>query len=104
MRRRKFIALFGGAAAAWPLAARAQQAIPLVGVLHGGSAAAFAPFMVAFRQGLKEAGFTEGHNVTIEYRWAENQYDRLPAMAAELVQRHPVAIYASKGRSPQFSD
>ncbi len=94
MRRREVITLLGGAAAAWPLAARAQQANPLVGILHGGSAAAFAPFMVAFRQGLRQEGFTEGQNVTIEYRWAENQYDRLPTMAAELVQRQPAAIYA----------
>ena len=93
IERRDFITLLGGAAA-WPISARAQQANPLVGVLHGGSAAAFAPFMVAFRQGLEEAGFTEGQNVTIEYRWAENQYERLPAMAAELVHRHPAAIYA----------
>jgi putative tryptophan/tyrosine transport system substrate-binding protein len=94
LHRRSFISLLGSAAAAWPLAARAQQANPLVGVLHGGSAAAFAPFMVAFRRGLGEERFTEGQNVTIEYRWAENQYDRLPAMAAELVQRQPAAIYA----------
>jgi ABC-type uncharacterized transport system substrate-binding protein len=93
MRRREFITLLGGAAAAWPFAARAQ-ANPVVGVLHSGSAAAFAPFMVAFRRGLQEGGFAEGQNVTIEYRWAENQYDRLAAMAAELVQRQPAAIYA----------
>jgi putative tryptophan/tyrosine transport system substrate-binding protein len=94
MRRREFITLFAGAAA-WPLAGHAQRpAMPLVGVLHSGSAAAFVPFMVAFRRGLEEAGFTEGRNVAFEYRWAENQYDRLPAMAAELVRRQPAAIYA----------
>ncbi len=94
MNRRRLITLLGGTAVAWPVAARAQLANPLVGVLHSGSAAAFAPFMVAFRRGLEEGGFTEGQNVTIEYRWADNQYDRLPAMAAELVRRQPAAIYA----------
>jgi putative ABC transport system substrate-binding protein len=94
VKRREFITLLGGAAATWPLGAEAQQANPLVGVLHGGSAASFVPFMVAFRRGLQEEGFTEGQNVSIEYRWAENQYDRLPAMATELVQRQPAVIYA----------
>ena len=95
IRRREFITLLGGAAAAWPVAARAQQTEnQLVGVLHSGSATTFAPFMVAFRQGLKEAGVTQSHNVTIEYRWAENHYDRLPQMAADLVHRQPAAIYA----------
>jgi putative tryptophan/tyrosine transport system substrate-binding protein len=102
VRRREFITLLGGAAAAWPLAARAQQQpISVIGVLHGGSAAAFAPFMVAFRRGLRQEGFTEGQNVTIEYRWAENQYDRLPTMAAELVQRQPAAIYAGGSVAPK---
>jgi putative ABC transport system substrate-binding protein len=94
MRRREFITLIGGAAAAWPLAARAQQPSSLVGVLHSGSFTTFAPLMNAFRRGLQEGGFIEGQNVTIEYRWAENQYDRLPVMAAELVHLQPAVIYA----------
>jgi ABC-type uncharacterized transport system substrate-binding protein len=94
MNRRAFITLLGGAAAAWPFNTHAQQANPLVGVLHAGSAAAFAPFISALRRGLEETGFTEGQNLAIDYRWAENRYDRLPAMAAELVDRKPAAIYA----------
>jgi len=93
LRRRDFIALLGGAAG-WPLAARAQQPSSLVGVLHSGSFTTFAPLINAFRRGLQEGGFIEGQNVTLEYRWAENQYDRLPVMAAELVHLQPAVIYA----------
>jgi putative tryptophan/tyrosine transport system substrate-binding protein len=94
--RREFISLVGGAAA-WPTAASAQQpTLPVIGYLSGGSAAEFVERTPVFQRGLNDAGYVEGRNVTIEYRWAEGQNDRLPAMAADLVRRQVAVIHATE--------
>jgi putative ABC transport system substrate-binding protein len=101
--RRKFLAALGGAAAVWPLAARAQQpAMPVVGFLRDGSADASARYVAAFRKGLSEIGVVEGQNVTVEYHWLEGRYDRLPTLMADLVRRQ-VAVMATLGNVPTLA-
>src|SRR5262249_32670840 len=94
MRRRAFITLLGGAVAAMPVAGSGQPAMPLIGVLHIKSPGGYDGRLRAFRQSVRDAGYAEGENVAIEYRWAENQMDRLPALAAELVRRKAAVIVA----------
>src|SRR5262245_38414886 len=100
MRRREFITLLGGAAAAWPLSARAQRpTMPIVGFVTGRSAEATVRQAAAFHKGLNETGYVEGQNVMVEYHWLEGQYDRLPSLMADLVRRR-VAVIATPGSNP----
>jgi putative tryptophan/tyrosine transport system substrate-binding protein len=101
MRRREFVNVLGGAVVVWPLRALAQQtSLPVVGFLNSASADGYASMAAAFKRGLKEAGYAEGQNVTVEYRWADNQYERLPALAADLVNIRVNVIFANSPSIP----
>src|SRR5262249_53423440 len=95
MRRREFIGLVSGAAAGWPLVVRAQQPVPIIGVLGSSTAGDYGPMIAAFRKGLSEAGYLEGKNVSFEYAWADDHYDRLPALATMLIERRVNLILAA---------
>ena len=104
MKRREFITtLFGGAAATWPLAARAQPALPIIGWLHGANPDAYAPMANAFRNSLNQGGYFEMQNVRVEYRWAEGRLERLPELAADLVRRQVTVIFAGGGAEPALA-
>jgi len=97
VKRRKFVALVGGAATAWPLSAGAQQQLPVIGILNPATAGGYAAVLRKFREGLKKAGYVEGENVTFEYRWAENDVSRMPELAVDLVRRRVALIAATGG-------
>src|SRR5262245_10211240 len=103
MRRRTFVGILGVGAAAWPLLARAERARPIIGFLSSASRETFERFVAGFRAGLGEAGFTEGKNIGIEFRWADGRYDRLPAFAADLVRLKVDVIVASGGTPSAFA-
>ena len=103
MRRRAFVTVLGGSAATWPFTARAQQPMPLIGFLSGTSSEAMRPTLAAFRKALGDAGYVEGSNLKIEYRWAEGQYDRLPALASDLLAHHVTLIASGAGEPAAFA-